>query len=41
MQVVLATRKPVTRPVVVRANPDLARASPECHMSIFRGMGRG
>ena len=41
MQVVLASRKPVTRPVVVRADPDLARASPECHRSTFWGMGRG
>ena len=41
MQVVLATRNPVTRPMVVRAGPDLARASPECHRSIFWGMGRG
>ena len=41
MQVVLASRKPVTRPVVVRADPDLARASPECHRSIFWGRGRG
>ena len=40
MQVVLASRKPVTRPVVVRADPDLARASPECHRSTFWGMGR-
>ena len=35
MQLVLATRKPVTRPVVVRADPVLDRASPECHRSIF------
>ena len=41
MQVVLATRKQVTRPVVVRVNPDLAKASPECNRSIFWGMGRG
>ena len=31
----------VTRPVVVRADPNLARASPECHRSIFLDMGRG
>ena len=40
MQVVLATRKPVTRPVVVRADPDMDRASPECHRSIFLALGR-
>ena len=40
MQVVIATRKPVTWPVGVRTDPDMARASPECHRSIFWGMGR-
>ena len=40
MQVVLATRKPVTWPVVVRANPDMARANPKYHRSIFWGIGR-
>ena len=38
---VLATRNPVTRPMVVRAGPDLARARPECYRSIFWGMGEG
>ena len=41
MLVVLVTRNPMTRPMGVRADPDLARASPECHRSIFWGMGRG
>ena len=45
---VLASRKPVTRPVVVRtdpdmarADPDMARACPECHRSIYWGRERG
>ena len=41
MQVVLDTRNPVTRPLVVRANPYLARAGPKYHKSIFWAMGRG
>ena len=41
MQVVMATRNPVTSPMVVRAGPNFARASPGCHRSIFWGMGRG
>ena len=40
MQVALATRKPVTRPVVARADPDMARVSQESHRSIFWGMGK-
>ena len=33
MLVVLATRKPMTK-------PEMVRAGPECHRSIFRAMGR-
>ena len=40
MQMVLATRNKVTRPMVVRDGPDLARVSPECYRSIFWGMVR-
>ena len=38
---VLATRKSVTRPMVVSTDPYMARACLECHRSIFWGMGRG
>ena len=39
MQVALATRMPVIMPVVVRAGPDMAGASLECHRSNFLTMG--
>ena len=39
MQVVLTTRKSVTRQLVIRADPDMASASLEWHKSIFRAMG--
>ena len=35
----MATRKLVTRPVVVRAGPYMARASLECHRPNLQAMG--
>ena len=37
---VLATREPLTKPDKVKASPDMAKAGPECHGSIFWAVGR-
>ena len=37
----MATRKSVTRPEVVKASLDVARAGPKFHRAIFWAMGKG
>ena len=41
MLVVLAIRKPVINPEMVRTGLDVDRAVPGCHRSIFLAMWRG